>query len=690
METMNWMNSIYIAIGEYTRAEEKTPDHVIAVLEQIRHALNNDAQFIVPVEMPPEALAFIEKNNPKSGDILQSPEELHFKMRSISLDDNTEVLAAFTSHEEVEKGATTSTITCDAGSFLETVMMNPDLYGFVINPWGDPFYVPKSYIRDIYEANLPAPGENVVHIGVYDITKANVACIVNAANESLLGGGGVDGAIHKAAGPELLAECKNLGGCKTGQAKLTRGYNLPAEYIIHTVGPIYKGRKEDADNLYSCYFNSLELARKNDIHSIAFPAISTGVYGYPVEEATDIACKAVTDWSKLFPDYGMAVMFACFNESTCEIYKKTYDRYLENWNDRDIRENNSDFIIEKAITFATEKHKGAFRKGTDRPYILHPMEVAQILNAMSADPNLIAAGLLHDTLEDTDTTLKEIVDEFGLDVAALVCSHTEDKRRSWYERKLRTITEVPYEHPRLKMLTLADKLSNIRSIARDYMAIGPKLWDRFNAPKNLQAWYYSGIVDGLAELQHYTETRDAYWELNGLFKDLFVAYFLDEDKEMMYQVCETGENFVLKKGKPRWFKFDGKIPKKAECVYRKVAERIEDNWADPFWKLHQEDLADGAYTVYLQGDDNCFINIEDGSLIFTYENFTKAPNPAPVAEYFLSPEETDFILTELRMKHGMRNKLSTIFKNEFGREDSAMTFLQFCDEMGITPQTSRF
>ena len=164
--------------------------------------------------------------------------------------------------------------------------------------------------------------KNQIQVVQGDITKLDCDGIVNAANRSLLGGGGVDGAIHRAAGPELLAECRTLHGCRTGEAKITKGYRLRAKYIIHTVGPIYSGTAEDAAQLTDCYRNSLNLAKEHDVHSIAFPAISTGVYGYPLEDATEIAVKTVAQWLEDdHADYAMQVIFCCFDARTERVYQ---------------------------------------------------------------------------------------------------------------------------------------------------------------------------------------------------------------------------------------------------------------------------------------------------------------------------------------------------------------------------------
>lgn len=343
--------------------------------------------------------------------------------------------------------------------------------------------------------------------------------------------------------------------------------------------------------------------------------------------------------------------------------------------------------LTKAIAFAVERHDGQLRKGTQTPYITHPMETMCILSAMKADTDLLIAGLLHDTIEDTETTRAEIANLFGEDVAELVDGHSEDKSRTWDERKTTAIEKLKDASIRLKMLIMADKVSNLRCMCRDYCAVGEELWNRFNTPAEKQAWYYGSIQDALEDMQDVPEAAPVYWEMVGLYKDLFVAYYVSSGK--LYQVCRSGESYWLKQGNPTWTPIEGSVPKKAERISRYKAEVLEDIWNEPFYETIKTDLKKGNYEVFHSATRILTIDVTNGCMTLHGEDYDagcSTVNSKDDCEFFysLKAEDTEALLHYLRNKHGIRLKLSTILKKEFGTSNGSTLFRECCQELGIS------
>lgn len=302
----------------YYSGENATPK---PVFNAVQEGLKNDMQVLVLVEIP-DIVSKMVKNPEqiKVGDIFTTEEELAIKLYHLPANEQGKYfIPLFTSEEELNKKGIASVINQSLKELFEAVALWKDCLGFILNPWDKKLMLSKDIIKSIVSyqeiSNLSFVRGSVVDM--------HVDAIVNAANKSLLGGGGVDGAIHKAAGLKLLDECRELKGCNTGEAKITKAYNIEyADYIIHTVGPIYSGKKQDADLLSACYKNSLDLALKNGCSSIAFPGISTGIYGYPLEEAAEISLLTVVQWFKEHPNKIMNVYFCCFKDSELEAYNK--------------------------------------------------------------------------------------------------------------------------------------------------------------------------------------------------------------------------------------------------------------------------------------------------------------------------------------------------------------------------------
>ena len=302
------------------------------------------------------------------GDV-QAPEETEDAARcqvayqSLTGDGEDEWIPAFTSEEEADKGERAELTQIGILDFLDFFTnLEGGLTGIVFNPWGNQLLMPRDIVESILDAveefmnsidDLDLSDEDLRELGIDfsdpddeedfsdvtadgavdlvlgDITELSADCIVNAANNTLMDGGGVNGAIHQAAGPELDEACRSLRGCGTGKAKITDGFRLPAKKIIHTVGPIYSGSEEDARLLADCYWNSLDLAAENDLHSIVFPCISTGIFGYPKDAAARIAVETTVDWmDSRVTDYPMKIMFCVHEEDDYDRYEAILDEIL--------------------------------------------------------------------------------------------------------------------------------------------------------------------------------------------------------------------------------------------------------------------------------------------------------------------------------------------------------------------------
>lgn len=298
--TKNYLKEIERGIFNWEYGGEEASQ--VPVLNAISQAIKSGEEFLLTLE---DGITAPNLDSLDSSDF-----------RGITIEDSQEYLFVFTDELETKS---LSTVSIAVDKILKAVAQWDNYQGVIINPWGRKFILDKGLIDDLPSTQA----HSVIELVQGSVVDMHVVAIVNAANKTLLGGGGVDGAIHQAAGPGLLEECKTLNGCETGEAKITGAYNIDyTDYIIHTVGPVYSGKTEDRELLASAYRNSLDLALHNGVSSIAFPGISTGVYGYPLDQAAKVSLEAVVAWLEEHPDVVMNIYFVAFKEEEMAAYRK--------------------------------------------------------------------------------------------------------------------------------------------------------------------------------------------------------------------------------------------------------------------------------------------------------------------------------------------------------------------------------
>ncbi|MGB4609175.1 MAG: HD domain-containing protein [Saccharofermentanales bacterium] len=378
-----------------------------------------------------------------------------------------------------------------------------------------------------------------------------------------------------------------------------------------------------------------------------------------------------------------------FNTAESSINALDIDQnYLSNQADDEDSALNNNNLLNEAIVFAVKCHENQLRKGTLRPYILHPLATMQILAKMNADTNLLIAGLLHDVIEDSQVTIDEIITRFGHDVARLVKNNSEDKSKSWYQRKLKTINDLHGLNRRGKMLVLADKVANLRDMYQDYTKGNDGFWERFNAPKEMIAWYYGSIDNALSDFQNDEDVEAVYWELVELYKELFVRYFIDEEQGFLLQVSVSGEAWIMHKGSPEWELFKGDISRNFIPLSRRAAEIKEEIWTIPFWEIHRQDLKNKNVMLFDSEDVKIKIEIIDQKVNIISErcdntsNFSKQ-NAHKELWYHLDQDNSQRFLVQLRLIYGLEIGLETILSEHFGYNEAIDIFKKFCTEVNV-------
>ncbi len=295
------------------------PEAFAPVMAALREAYRNDTDVLVPY------LYGEDPDAPEgdSGRIYVPEKHTEILLSRVPAGESGSLIPLFTSREEAEKGETEELTELDFGTCLRSLASWPECAGFILDPFGKPLVITRECLPSIEEGDV----RSTMSLIRGSVLEVRADAVVNAANESLLGGGGVDGAIHRAAGPELLRACRKIGGCPTGETRVTRAYGIrSSDIIIHAVGPVYDGTERCRDDLARCYYRSLNEVMEHGLRSVAFPCISAGVFGYPLREAASVAVGAVLAWFQEHEDFPIDVYFCCFRAEEAKVYEEIFER----------------------------------------------------------------------------------------------------------------------------------------------------------------------------------------------------------------------------------------------------------------------------------------------------------------------------------------------------------------------------
>lgn len=341
-------------------------------------------------------------------------------------------------------------------------------------------------------------------------------------------------------------------------------------------------------------------------------------------------------------------------------------------------------LLHESIVFVNKAHKGQLRKGTDIDYVSHPMEVMQILTSMRADDDLIIAGVLHETVENTDVTLDEIEEKFGAGVTSLITFPEEDMEKEWHDRKADMIADLRSAERKVKMLALADKVSNLRSMYGNYLEVGEELWTRFSASKSMQCWYYDEILDVLKDIGEFEDVSPVYDEMATLFRDLFVRYRVDREAGVLFGVSDS-KTMILTKGCPEWEVTDEEPSVFTESISREEAESLENRWNAIFWDKCEEDMKD--FQCILADEEIRFAKLSIDDYMLSFEGYDRGLGCNIITggdeyRYFVTFDETESyeFICQVRMTGGLDVALEELMLNLFGGLDAFAKLMDFCKE----------